>query len=70
MQAICKVDSSFIGYPVNICIRDTVGFKKINNCAVFTVHRQFNLTSLKLLIKPFGFNSVKYTKKFANIVFP
>ena len=29
MQAICIVDSSFIDYPVNICIKDTVGLKKI-----------------------------------------
>ena len=28
MQAICKVDLSFIGSPVNICIRDTVGLNK------------------------------------------
>ena len=34
-NAICKVDSFFIGSPVNICIRDTVGLKKMKQKDLF-----------------------------------
>ncbi len=43
-NAICKVDPFFIGSPVNICIRDTVGLKKMKQKDLFLDQWTWNAT--------------------------